>query len=115
MRVLGGVHQHHGVLVEKLLVALNEDIKLAALLERHPGAAIGKRISVGSGVDFERRLHAPTDLLAPMASAFRNVDAGDFPNIEFADVCARAIAARDEWRSLCLDGLKRRHNVARAL
>src|SRR5262245_11090703 len=48
MRVYGGVHQYHGILVEQPPVALNENVKFAAVLERDPGAAIGKHISVGS-------------------------------------------------------------------
>ena len=30
-------------------------------------------------------------------------------------MCARAVGARDEWRSLRLDGLQRRHDVIHAL
>src|SRR5262245_36516140 len=97
MRVLGGVHQYRGILVEQPRVALNEDIKFAAVLKRDPGAAIGKHISVGSGGGVERGRHAQTDLLAPMAFVFHDVDAGRFPEIEFADVCARAVTARGEW------------------
>src|SRR5262249_32158846 len=57
MWVLGGVHQYHVILVEQSLVALNEDVKFATVLKRDPGAAIGKRISVGSGGDVKRGLH----------------------------------------------------------
>src|SRR5262245_43874474 len=67
MRVLGGVHQYHVILVEQPRVALNDDIKFAAVLKGDPCAAIGKHISVGSGGDVERGPHALTDLLAPMA------------------------------------------------
>src|SRR5262249_50930932 len=73
MRVIGGIHQYHVILVKQALVALNDDIKFAAVLKRDPGAAIRKHISVGSGGDVEGGLHAPTDLLAPMTLVFRDV------------------------------------------
>src|SRR5262245_4069579 len=97
MRMLLGIPQYHGVLVEQPLVTLNDDLKFAAVLERNPGAAIGKHIGVESGGNVKRCRHAQTGLLAPMAFVFRDIDAGGFPEIEFADVRARAIAARDEW------------------
>src|SRR5689334_4688705 len=115
MRVLGGVHQDYVILVEQALVALNHDIKPAAALERDPGAAIRKHISVRSGGGVERGLHAPTDLLAPKAFVFCDVDASGFPEIKLLDVRARAIATRDERGSLRLDGLQSRHDVAHAL
>src|SRR5262250_200848 len=115
MRVLGGVHHYHGILVEEPRVALNDDIKFAAVLKRGPGAAIGKHISIGSGCDVERGPYALTDLPAPKAFVLRDVDACGFPKIKLGDVCARAIAARDVWRSVRLDGLQRHRDVAHAL
>src|SRR5262245_36116534 len=98
MRVLGGVNQYRVILVEQSLVALNEDIKFAAVLEREPGAAIGKHISVGSGGGLERGPHAPADLFAPNPSVFRDVDAGGFPEVEFADVGDRtALSLGATW------------------
>src|SRR5215510_11754003 len=97
MRVLGGIHEYYVILVEQALIALNDDVKSTAVLEREPGAAIGKHIGVGSGGGVERKPHALTGLLIPRASVFRDVDAGRFPEIELTDVRARAIAARDEW------------------
>src|SRR5262245_49739510 len=97
MRMLGGIHQYHVIRVEQPLVALNGDLKFAAVLKRNPRAAIGKHISVGSGGDVKRCRHAQTSLLAPNAFVLRDVDAGLFPEIEFANVRARAITARDEW------------------
>src|SRR5215510_1987142 len=109
VRVHGGVHQYHVVLVEQPLVALNDDIKFAAVLKRNPRATIGKHISVGSGGGVERGPHALTGLLAPNAFVVRDVDAGGFPEIEFGDVRARMITARDELRTLRLDGPQRPH------
>src|SRR6516164_1287507 len=40
-------HEHDAVLIEETLVAFNEDCKVAAILKREPGAAIGQHISVG--------------------------------------------------------------------
>src|SRR5258705_11702297 len=72
LRVLGGVHQYHAILVEQPLVALNDDIKFPAVLTRYPGAAIGKHISVGRGGVVERGHHALTDRRVPKAWALRD-------------------------------------------
>src|SRR5262245_57618481 len=93
MRVIGGVHQYHGILVEQPRVALNENIKFVVVFKRNPAAAIGKQISVAGGSSVERRAHALADFLVPRTFVFRDVDAGSFPEIELADMCARAIAA----------------------
>src|SRR5262245_12648050 len=97
MRAFGGIHEYRVILVEQAtLIALNDDLKFTAVLKRHPSAAIGKHISLGSGGSVERSPHALSDLLVPRASVLRDVDVGLLPEIEFADMRARAIAARDE-------------------
>ena len=54
VRVLRRVDEHDAVLVEELLVALDEDREVAAVLEREPGAAVGEDV----------RVHATTAVLS---------------------------------------------------
>src|SRR5262249_8793451 len=44
--MLGRIHQHHAILIEQPLVAGDQDVQVAAVLERQPGAAIGEHVSV---------------------------------------------------------------------
>ena len=46
VRVLRRVHEHHAVLVEQPLVALDQDREIAAVLEIEPGAAVGQHVGV---------------------------------------------------------------------
>src|SRR6476659_3137478 len=46
MRVLAGVYQHHAILIEKALVAFDEDGEIAVVLEGKPSPAVGKDISI---------------------------------------------------------------------
>src|SRR5262249_56057638 len=45
--MLFGIDQHDAVLVEQAFVAGHEDVEIAAVLEREPGAAVGEHIGVG--------------------------------------------------------------------
>src|SRR5262245_30553241 len=99
VRMLFGIDQHDAVLVEQALVAGHEDIEIAAVLEREPGAAVGEHIGVGGGRSIERRAHALADLLVPGTFLLADVDAGGLPEVEFGDMGARAVAARDEGRA----------------
>src|SRR5262249_47610850 len=103
------------VLVEQALVAGDEDVEIAAVLEREPGATVGEHIGVGSGRSIERRAHALADLLVSGAFLLADVDAGGLPEVEFGDMGARAVAARDEGRALGLDGLQSLGDVGHAL
>src|SRR5262245_42074499 len=74
VRMLFGIDQHDAVLVEQALVAGHEDVEIAAVLEREPGAAVGEHVGGGRGV--ERRAHALADLLVPGTFLLADVDAG---------------------------------------
>ena len=105
VRVLGRVHQHHAVLVEQALVALDRDLEIAAVLEREPGAAVGQHIGVRGRRRVERGAHALADLAVPRALVLGDVDAGSLPEVELGGVGAGLVAARDEGRALGLDRL----------
>ena len=111
----GGIDEHHAVLVVEALVALHDDGEVSAVLEREPGAAVGEHIGVGGGRGVERRTHALANLLVPGTFLLADVDAGGLPEVEFGDMGARAVAARDEGRALGLDGLQSLGDVAHAL
>src|SRR5262249_17858748 len=101
-----GIDQHDTVLVEQALVAGDENVEIAAVLEREPGAAVGEHIGVGGGGGVERRAHALADLLVPRPLLLADVDTCGLPEVEFGDMSARAVAARDEGRTLGLDRLQ---------
>ena len=75
-----GIHQHHAVLVEQALVALDEDHEVAAVLEREPGAAVGERVgvhadavlSVGPMPEPVSRYHAPLALAMSTPATFHS-------------------------------------------
>src|SRR5215470_3994039 len=114
MRMPLGIYQHHAILIEKPLVALDRDREVAAVLERQPGAAIRQHIGVGCRRSVERRAHALPDRLVPGMPIHLDVDIGRLPEVELGDVRAGAITARDKRRALLLDGLERRNNVLAA-
>src|SRR5258708_24126834 len=88
---------------------------MAAILERETGAAVGEHIGVGGGRGIERGAHALADLLVPGTFVLADVDAGGLPEVEFGDMGARAVAARDEGRAFGLDGLQSLGYVGHAL
>src|SRR6266496_2748905 len=91
VRMLFGIYQHHAVLIEQALVAGDEDVEIAAVLERQPRAAVGQHIGIGGGRGIERRAHPLADFLVPGAFLLADVDAGSFPEIELRDMRARAV------------------------
>src|SRR6516165_2679842 len=116
MRMPLGIYQHHAILVEKSLVALDRDREVAAVLEREPSATIRQHIGVGCcrrGV--ERRAHALPDRLVPGMPIRLDVDIGRLPEVELGDVRAGAVTARDKRRALLLDRLERRNDVLAAV
>src|SRR6516165_85084 len=115
MRMPLGIYQHHAILIEKPLVALDRDREVAAVLERQPGAAIRQHVGVGCRRSVERRAHALPDRLVPGMPIHLDVDIGRLPEVELGDVRAGAITARDKRRALLLDGLERRNNVLAAV
>src|SRR5262249_51622635 len=115
VRMLFGIDQRDAVLVEQALVAGHEDVEIATVLEREPSAAVGEHVGIGGGRRVERRAHALADLLIPGTFLLADVDAGGLPEVEFGDMGARAVAARDEGRALGLDGLQSLGDVGHAL
>src|SRR5262249_9528700 len=113
--MLFGIDQHDAVLVEQALVAGHEDVEIAAVLEREPGAAAGENAGVGSGRGVERSAPGWADTLVPGTCLLADVDAGDLPEVEFGDMGAGAVAARDEGRALGFDGLQSLGDVGHAL
>src|SRR5262252_4486029 len=61
VRVLSRIHQHHAILIKQPLIAGNEDVQVAAVLERQPGAAIGEHVSARCRRRVQRGTHALTD------------------------------------------------------
>src|SRR5262249_25476400 len=105
IRMLFGIHQNHAVLIEEPIVAGHQDVEIAAVLERKPGAAVGEHVSVDGRGGVERRAHALANLLVPGTLVLADVDAGGLPERELGDMRARAVAAGNEGRAL---GLARR-------
>ena len=67
VRMLRRIHEDHAVLVEQPLVALDEDLEVAAVLERQPRAAVGEHVGVHRRGGVERRAHARAGLAVPRA------------------------------------------------
>src|SRR6516225_6079752 len=112
--MLFGIHQNHAVLIEEPLVAGHQEVEIAAVLERKPGAAVGEHVSVDGRGGVERRAHALADLLVPGTLVLADVDAGGLPERELGDMRARAVAAGNEGRALGLDRLQRLGDVGHA-
>src|SRR6266487_3429214 len=94
--VLGGIHQHHPVLVEQARVAFDRDGELAPVLERYPGAAVGEDVGAHRRSRVQRRAHALARVAVPRPLLGGDVDSGRFPEIELGDVRAAPIAPRYE-------------------
>src|SRR5581483_10546673 len=82
VRVLLRVHQHHAVLVEQALVALHDDLEIAAVLERDPRAAIRQDVGPERRRGVERRAHALPRVLVPGALVPGDVDVRVLPQRE---------------------------------
>src|SRR5260221_10214273 len=115
MRMPLGIYQHHAILIEKSLVALDRDREVAAVLERQPSATIRQHVGVGYHRSIERRAHALPDRLVPGIPIHLDVDIGRLSEVELGDVRAGAITARDKRRTLLLDRLERRNDVLAAV
>src|SRR5262249_52917731 len=102
MRMLGRVNQDDTILVEQQFVALHRDDEVGLVLERNPRAAVRHHIGSAGCCYVERGTHALPDRFVPRPSLLLDVDAGGLPEVEFGDMGARAIAARDEGCALGL-------------
>ena len=109
--MLGGVHQHHTVLVEEALVALDDDAEVAAILEREPRTSIGEDVRVHRRGGVERRAHAGSRLAVPRPLLRGDIDARFLPKSHFRGVGAALVAARDERGLSRLDLLERGGDV----
>src|SRR5262249_9088665 len=107
LRMPGRVYQYHPVLVEQRSVALHRDDEVGLVLERVPRAAVGQHISPAGCRDVERGTHALSDRFVPRPGLLLDVDAGGMPEIDFGNMRTGPVAARDEGRTLGLDGLQR--------
>ena len=94
MRVPGGVHHHHAILVEQARVALHQHGQIGAVLEVEPGAAVGQRIGAAGCRNVERRAHATAAFL--VAAALGGIGAGQLPVAQLGGVRAALVAARDK-------------------
>src|SRR5262245_29790046 len=81
------------------------------VLERNPRAAVRHHIGSGGCCYVERGTHALPDRFVPRPSLLLDVDAGGLPEVEFGDMGARTVAARDKGCALGLDGLQRKGGV----
>src|SRR5262249_47785011 len=111
MRMLGRVNQDDTVLVEQQFVALHHDDEVGLVLERNPRAAVRHHIGSHGCCYVERGTHALPDRFVPRPSLLLDVDAGGLPEVEFGDMGARAVAARDEGCTLGLNALQRKGDV----
>ena len=111
VRVPGRVDEHDAVLVEEPRVALDEDGQRAAILERQPRAAVGKRVRVHARGRVQRRAHPRAR--RPVPGPLR-VDAARRPQAPFGRVRTALVAARGERRSCGTDLLQRRHHILHA-
>src|SRR6516165_7833631 len=111
MRMLGRVNQDDTVLVEQQFVALHRDDEVVLVLERKPRAAVRHHIGSGGCCYVERGTHALPDRFVPRPSLLLDVDAGGLPEVEFRNMRAGVVAARDEGCTLGLNGLQRKGGV----
>src|SRR5215467_10611492 len=106
--MLGRIHQHHAILIKQPLVATDQDVQVAAVLERQPGAAIGEHVGVRRRRRVQRSAHALTDrayqgpllLSISMAAAFqRSSSAMCVPDRSPREIKAVALAliALNPW------------------
>ena len=114
LRMLGRVDQHHAVLVEQLLVALDHDAELPAVLEGEPGAAVAQHIAVDRGGDVQRRAHAAAAFAVAGRLRCGGVDAGLLPQAQLGGVRAAAVTARDEGLAAGRDLGQAGHDVGAA-
>src|SRR5471032_33041 len=66
-RVLLRIHQHDAILVEKVLIALNDNHKIALVLECEPRSTIREHVRVGGRSRVEGGAHTLANLLIPGA------------------------------------------------
>src|SRR5260221_9738741 len=110
MRMPLGIYQHHAILIEKSLVALDRDREVAAVLERQPSATIRQHVGVGYHRSIERRTHALPDRLVPGMPIHLDVDIGRLPEVDVAEARAAAITDRGKRGALLLDRLEHRND-----
>src|SRR5262245_24097995 len=112
--MLRRVDEHDSVLVEELLVALDEDREIAAVLEGEPGAAVGEDVGVQRRGGIERRAHPGARFLVPRPFLGVDVHAGRFPIAQLRRVRAALVGAGHEWSLRSLDLLQCREDVLAA-
>src|SRR5262245_31365205 len=96
--MLFGIDEHHTVLVEEALVALDQNRELAPVLEREPRAAIGEKIRIERRSGVERRAHALPGIAIPRPLRLVDLDARFLPQRELGHVGAALVAARNKRR-----------------
>src|SRR5262249_43746486 len=106
MRMLGRVNQDDTVLVEQQFVSLHRDDEVGLVLERNPRAAVRHNIGSAGCCYVERGTHALPNRFVPGPSLLLDVDADALPEIDFRNVRAGVVAARDEGCTLGLNGFQ---------
>src|SRR5262245_24373389 len=102
------VHQHHAILVEESLVALDEDRKIALVLEREPRTPIREDVGVHRPRAIKRRSHPLAGVAIPRALGLVEVNPRHLPQLKLGHVRAALVAARYKWclrRLHLLEGL----------
>src|SRR5215468_5065969 len=85
--------------------------KVGLVLERKPRAAIRHHIGSAGCCCVERGTHALPDRFVPRPSLLLDVDADALPEIDFRNMRAGVVAARDEGCTFGLNGLQRKGDV----
>src|SRR6516225_7173706 len=111
MRMLGRVNQDDTVLVEQPFVPLHRDDEVGLVLERKPRATVRHNIGSAGCCYVERGTHALPDRYVPRPSLLLDVDADALPEIDFRNMRAGVVAARDKGCTLGLNGLQRKGDV----
>src|SRR5262245_62672930 len=105
--MLGRIDENDAVLIEELLVALDRDLVVAAVLEARPCGPVGEDVGAHADGGIDGGAHAGAGLAIPAPGSRLRVDAGVLPEPQLALVRAAVVPARHE-RGLALGDLLER-------
>src|SRR5262245_4972399 len=94
--MLARIDEDDAILVEELVVALDRDLVVAAILEARPCGAVGEHVGAHADGSVDGRAHAGAGLPIPAAGGGLHVDARILPQPQLRLVGTAIVAARDE-------------------
>src|SRR5262249_60858407 len=100
MRMLGRVHQYDAVLVEQPFIALHLDDEVGLVLKSDPRPAVRQQIGPAGCCHVKRGTHALSNRFVPTSCLLPDVDTSSMPEIDFRNMRAGVVAARDEGCNL---------------